>query len=74
MQKQGRKPNKVKVERPVLDEFKPGTRFHDAVDLYVFDKKLRLLALDAMERIEIALARGFVAQTGREEPLCLLAT
>ena len=51
----GGKPKKVKIERPVLDEFKPSTRFHDAVDLYVFDKKLRLLALDALERIEIAL-------------------
>lgn len=49
------KPKKVKVERLPLDEFKPGTTFQNAVDLYVFDKKLRLLVLDALERIEIAL-------------------
>ncbi|MCK4840847.1 MAG: Abi family protein, partial [Methylococcales bacterium] len=31
------------------------TSFKNAVDLYVFDKKLRLLVLDAIERIEIGL-------------------
>lgn len=36
------------------DEFMPGTRFQDAVELYVFDKKLRLLILDAIERVEVA--------------------
>ena len=38
-----------------IDVFRPGATFQDAVDLYVFDKQLRLLALDALERIEIAL-------------------
>lgn len=38
----------------VLDTFCPGAKFSDAFDLYVFDKKLRLLALDALERIEVA--------------------
>ena len=51
----GRKPRKVKEDRLPLDEFKSGTTFQNAVDLYVFDKKLRLLVLDALERIEIAL-------------------
>lgn len=51
----GGKPKKVRIERPVLDDFKPGTRFQDAVDLYVFDKRLRLLVLDVLEHIEIAL-------------------
>ena len=37
------------------DEFIEGSRFKDAVDLYIFDKKLRLLALDALERIELAV-------------------
>jgi abortive infection bacteriophage resistance protein len=39
----------------VSDMFRPGTRFQNAMDLYVFDKKLRLLLIDAIERIEIAL-------------------
>lgn len=44
-----------KVETVALDSFKPGATFQNAVDLYVFDKGLRLLAIDALERIEIAL-------------------
>lgn len=37
------------------DEFIPNTQFLDAVELYLFDKKLRLLVLDALERIEVAI-------------------
>ncbi len=37
------------------DDFKASATFQNAVDLYVFDKQLRLLAMDALERIEIAL-------------------
>lgn len=51
----GRKPKKVKEETLALDSFRPGTRFHDVVDLYVFDKRLRMLVLDAVERIEVAM-------------------
>ena len=36
------------------DNFLPGSKFQDAVELYVFDKKLRLLILDAIERVEVA--------------------
>lgn len=43
------------TDRLVLDTFKSGARFHDAVELYIFDKKLRLLVLDALERIEVGL-------------------
>lgn len=68
----GCKPKKVKIERPVLDDFKPGTRFHDAVDLYVFDKKLRLLALDALERIEIALRVDISHRLGEKDRFAYL--
>lgn len=37
------------------DCFRAQSYFEDAVKLYVFDKRLRLLALDAIERIELAL-------------------
>ena len=37
------------------DQFAEGTRFLDAVNLYLFDKHLRLMVLDALERIEVAL-------------------
>jgi abortive infection bacteriophage resistance protein len=36
------------------DGFLAEARFKDAVELYVFDKNLRLLVLDAIERIEVA--------------------
>lgn len=53
---QGRKPaRRNKVETIALDTFITGATFESAVKLYIFDKKLRLLALDALERIEIAL-------------------
>jgi abortive infection bacteriophage resistance protein len=35
--------------------FAAGTTFQDILDLYTFDRKLRLLLLDAIERIEIAV-------------------
>lgn len=37
------------------DRFETDTQFVDVVELYLFDKKLRLLVMDALERIEIAL-------------------
>jgi len=35
--------------------FKHGTRFEDVVTLYVFDRELRLLVMDAIERIEVSV-------------------
>lgn len=49
----------------VLDEFRPGTKFSEIVDLYVFDKRLRLLMMDVFERIEIALRVQITLQLGR---------
>lgn len=37
------------------DTYEPGTRFEKIQVLYSFDRKLRLLLLDAIERIEVAL-------------------
>jgi abortive infection bacteriophage resistance protein len=34
--------------------YKTGTTFEQVLDRYIFDRKLRLLVIDAMERIEIA--------------------
>lgn len=45
-QKGGRGPDRHK--------FIGGTDFRDALDRYIFDRKLRLLILDATERIEVA--------------------
>ena len=38
--------------------FRPGTTFDDILDLYVFDRQLRLLVLDALERVEVAVRAG----------------
>jgi abortive infection bacteriophage resistance protein len=35
--------------------FRPGTTFDQLVDLYRFDRELRLLVLDAIERVEVAV-------------------
>ena len=51
----GTKPRKIKTDTLLFDQFKAGATFQNAVDLYVFDKQLRLLTMDALERIEIAL-------------------
>ena len=37
------------------NDFIQDSRFEDGVRLYVFDKKLRMLALDSLERIELAV-------------------
>jgi abortive infection bacteriophage resistance protein len=51
-----------------LDEFVPGSRFEDVVKLYVFDKKLRLLAMDALERIEMAVRVDVAYLLGERDP------
>lgn len=42
--------------------FKPGTTFDDILYIYVFDRQLRLLTIDALERVEIAV-RAAVSNT-----------
>ena len=48
--------------------FKPGVTFDDILDRYIFDRKLRLLVMDAVERIEIsvraALSNAIAARHG----------
>jgi abortive infection bacteriophage resistance protein len=48
-----------KVIDPVTgsETFKPGTTFQMIRDRYEFDRKLRLLLMDAIERIEVAIFR-----------------
>ncbi len=38
-----------------LHTFKPGTHFDDVISLYVFDRELRLLSMDAIERLEVSI-------------------
>lgn len=39
----------------VTDHFDPGTRFDSVLELYEFDRRLRLLVMDAIERVEVAI-------------------
>lgn len=39
----------------LTEQFKPGTTFDDILRLYEFDRQLRLLVIDAIERIEVAI-------------------
>ncbi len=50
------------------DVFLTGSRFEDVVRLYVFDKKLRLLALDALERIEMSVRVEVAHLLGQRDP------
>ncbi len=50
------------------DQFRPGAEFRHAVDLYLFDKQLRLLFLDAIERIEVALRVDLAHTLGKRDP------
>ena len=49
----------------VGDSFRPGSDLGTIIDLYIFDKKLRLLMMDAFERIEIALRIQIALTLGR---------
>lgn len=58
-------PQEIPAGIPGEHSIKPGTDFEDILDLYSFDRKLRLLVMDAIERIEVSLrARwGYVLAT-----------
>ncbi|EJB8691857.1 Abi family protein, partial [Vibrio parahaemolyticus] len=52
-----------------LDTFLPNTSFEEIFKLYTFDKRLRLLLLDAIERIEINLKTVLAHELGRIDEL-----
>ncbi|KOO01865.1 Abi family protein [Vibrio nereis] len=52
-----------------LDTFLPNTSFDEIFKLYTFDKRLRLLLLDAIERIEINLKTVLAHELGRIDEL-----
>lgn len=62
-------PRSGETKTVVVDQFKPNAKFTHALDLYVFDKRLRLIALDALERIEIALRADLSILLGQRDPL-----
>jgi abi family protein len=48
--------------------FQPSTDFANVADLYEFDRKLRTLIHDALERVEIAMRNALVEQLGPSSP------
>ncbi len=65
----------VKGKHPLRgDDFQEGTNFDSIIDLYLFDKKLRMLMMDALERIEIHVRSVIAHEVGRFDPLAYLNT
>lgn len=51
------------------DDFQDNINFDDITKLYLFDKKLRQLLMDAIERIEIHVRSIIAHELGRLDPL-----
>lgn len=52
-----------------LDTFQSATCFDKAVDLYQFDKRLRMLMLDAIERLEVHFKTVVAHEVGYHDPM-----
>jgi len=59
---------RVSGQARVLDDFQPGTDFDQVIALYNFDKRLRLLMLDGIERIEVGLRVRVALELGVRDP------
>ncbi|HIU17897.1 MAG TPA: Abi family protein [Candidatus Avidesulfovibrio excrementigallinarum] len=56
------------------DDFLAGTTFNKVFALYLFDKSLRLLMLDALERVEICLRSLVAHEMGSHDPYAYTST
>lgn len=52
------RPFRIGGEGSDKENFRPGTTFDLVHDQYIFDRKLRLIAMEAVEKIEIAVRAG----------------
>jgi len=55
-------PYKQKENGKILDSFREGVTWDTVYNLYVFDRKLRLLVFDAIERLEVAIRAQIIYQ------------
>ena len=53
-------PYRKNVGGKIIDKFRYGTTWKNIYDLYVFDRKLRLLVFDAIEKIEVSIRTNMV--------------
>jgi len=60
---------KFTANKTRADEFEINTSFNAILELYLFDKKLRQLMLDAIERIEIHIRSVIAHELGELNPL-----
>ncbi|HDL1739080.1 TPA: Abi family protein, partial [Mannheimia haemolytica] len=61
-----RKPNQ---DGGLSENFLENVQFEEVYKLYIFDKKLRLLLLDIIERLEVNIRNIMAHELGRENPL-----
>ena len=55
---------KIEENSTISDDFEAGTDFNKVMKLYEFDRRLRLLVMDAIERIEVHARTLFTYQMG----------
>src|SRR5688572_26699444 len=48
------------------DSFQPGTRFETVWERYTFDRQLRLIVMDAIERVEVAVRSVLLTELALE--------
>lgn len=61
-------PGSAQITVQRTDAFRPESTFEQVLALYVFDKRLRLLVLDAIERLEVALRVDVSYRLGARDP------
>lgn len=57
---------KRNIEGDVVSFFVPHSNFKQVIDLYEFDRKLRLLVLDALERVEVSVRTQITYHMGHK--------
>ncbi|HRM91892.1 MAG TPA: Abi family protein [Thomasclavelia ramosa] len=55
-------PYKIKTDDKIIDKFEDKINWDDIYRLYLFDRKLRLLVFDAIERIEVSVRAQVISQ------------
>ena len=57
---------KIEQDGTIADDFEEGTHFDEVMTLYEFDRRLRLLVMDAIERVEVYARTLFAYHMGHK--------